>query len=131
MNCMPTETKILRERIEYLEEELRQIREDISPVKNPFKGKFGLTIQHAALAYALYRHTLCAGPHLDRVTEENSRLTRGGDYGLVMNRTKVAICKLRKTFKELGVNIHTVHGVGYYIDEAGKQRLRKLLKKKG
>ena len=127
MSFMTKETQILRDRIAYLEEELRQIREDISPIKNPFSGKFGLTPQQAAIAFALYRHVSVSAPHLDRVTELHSRVTRGGDYGMVANRTKVCICKVRKVFKKIKVKIETIRGEGYRISLEDKARLRKLL----
>jgi hypothetical protein len=127
MNCMPSETRILRDRIEYLEEELRQLREDISPINNPFNGRFGLTRQQAAIAFAIYRHTSVSGPHLDRVTELHSRATAGTDYGMVANRTKVALCKVRKAFRKIKVEVVTIHGIGYRISLEHKDRLRKLL----
>ena len=129
MSYIPRETQILRDRIAYLEEELRQMRDDICPPKNPFDGRFKLTPQCAAVAFALYRHSSVTQPHLDRVLQVYCHDYRGTDLHLMANRAKVAICRLRKTFKKLRVEIETIRGVGYRISLEHKARLRKLLAK--
>lgn len=129
MSFMTSETRILRDRIAYLEEELRQIRSDICPPKNPFDGRFKLSPQCAAVAFALYRHVSITQPHLDRVLQVYCRDYRGTDLHLMTNRAKVAIWRLRKAFKKIKVEIETVRGVGYRISLEHKARLRKLLAK--
>jgi Transcriptional regulatory protein, C terminal len=129
MNCELSEVKSLRERIGYLEEELYQLKRDLRPIKNPFVGFLGLSAQLSCILYMLYNSNggVCSQAQLDRVTEANGKGWRGGDEGLVMNRTKVAICKLRKRLAKHGVEIQTLWGFGYQLLPVDRDRLTALI----
>jgi DNA-binding MarR family transcriptional regulator len=115
------------DRIEELEEELRQFKEDIAPTDNPFFGMFDLTRQQMSILYALYRSNVCTDKQLDRVTQVYGRDFRGEEEGAVCNRTKVAICKIRAKLRKTGVDIKNIWGFGYMIVEADKAKLTALL----
>ena len=129
MNCESLSVKSLRERIDYLEEEIRQLKSDLRPLHNPFAGKFGLTAQQSCILYMLYNSFtgVCTQGQLDRVTEANGREVRGADEGHVSIRTKVAICKVRKCLAKHGVEIQTVWGYGYGLLPVDKDKLTALL----
>jgi DNA-binding response OmpR family regulator len=115
------------DRIEELEEELRQFKQDIAPADNPFFGMFNLTRQQMSILHALYRSNVCTDSQLDRVTQVYGRDFRGGEEGAVSNRTKVAICKIRAKLKKDGVDIKNIWGFGYQIVEADKAKLTAML----
>ena len=128
MNVHVSEVTILRERIAHLEEELRQLREDITPPRNPFIGRLGLTPQLAEIVHALHRSDKCSQALLDRVTEATGHTRRGDEEGLVCNRTKVALTKIRKRLKPYGVGIRTIWGFGYAMPDDDKRKLTAILK---
>jgi len=130
MNCELSEIRSLRERISYLEEELYQLKSDLRPIKNPFVGRLGLSAQLSCILYMLYNSGICSQAQLDRVTEANGHASRGSDEGLVMNRTKVAICKLRKRLAKHGVEIQTLWGFGYQLLPVDRDKLTALIKSK-
>lgn len=129
MSCLLSEVSELRDRVSYLEEELRQAREALVPVDNPFAGKLGLSPQHAVLLYALYRIDVAGWRYLDAVMSEYARCSRGEEDALVSLRTKVAICKMRRRLAPLGVKIETIRQVGYRISQADKRKLSKTVLK--
>lgn len=117
----------LRDRISYLEEENRQLREALNPAVNPFAGKLGLPRQQAALLNLLYSRSFATHAALEGVMAQCSRqgsVDKAHDF---QNRVKVAICKLRSVIDPLGVQIITVPTQGYSIDAANKDKLSKLL----
>jgi hypothetical protein len=127
MSDVPAEVLKLRERVAELEEELLQIKRDLGPARNPFMGRLGLSTQHACLLNMLYRSHICSQEQLDRVTEVTGNASRGEDEGLVMNRTKVAICKLRARLKKHDIEVQTLWGFGYQLLEKDKEKLSKIL----
>lgn len=128
MNMHVSEVTILRERIAHLEEELRQLKEDIKPSRNPFIGRLGLTLQLAEIVHALHRSDKCSQALLDRVTEASGHGERGTDDGLVCNRTKVALSKIRKCLSPYGVKVRTIWGFGYAMSDEDKRKLTAILK---
>jgi DNA-binding response OmpR family regulator len=132
MNCEVLSVRSLRERIDYLEEEIRQLKSDLRPIKNLFAGKFGLTAQQACIMHMLYNSPtgVCTQGQLDRVTEANGRELRNPSDGHVTIRTKVAICKVRKHLAPYGVEIQTVWGYGYGLLPVDKDKLTALLESK-
>jgi DNA-binding response OmpR family regulator len=42
-------------------------------------------------------------------------------------RLKVAMCKMRQRLKKHGIEIRTVHSVGYFMDDVSKDRLREMI----
>jgi hypothetical protein len=119
----------LRDRIDYLEEEIRQLREQIAPENNPFLGKFDLTRQQAAMLLCLYKSDIATTENLDAVTltYAHKYTIRASDDSLVNLRTKVIIFKLRQKLKDHGVTFRCVWGIGYSMDGENKAKLRKLM----
>jgi hypothetical protein len=121
----------LLDRIDYLEEEIRQLREDLAPENNPFIGKFDLTRQQAAMLLCLYKSEIATTENLDAVTEAYAHkyTIRASDDSLVNLRSKVIICKLRSKLKPYRVTFRCVWGIGYAMDTKSKAKLKKILEK--
>ena len=119
------EIEILRERVEYLEEENRQLREALSPSDNPFLGKFGLTRWEATILQGVCRMELATYEYLDAVADTVGFEGRDTSSGLAANRIKVGICKVRKKIPKR-IEIKTAHSVGYMIEPEHKRELLKL-----
>jgi hypothetical protein len=131
MNAYIKEIAELRERVDELEEELRQLKESLAPPDNPFIGKLGLTKQLAAVLFCLYRTEMATTQHLDAVTARYGQVYAGrkGDDLAITIRTKVAVTKLRKKLEPFGVEFETVWGVGYSMSSKDKVKLKNLLGK--
>jgi hypothetical protein len=120
--------KQLRERIEELEEELRQLREAIAPADNPFLRV--MSRQNAALLMGLYSRRTATYALLDAIGSETGRLGRGEGEDYAHHRVKVAMHKLRKKLREHGIEFYTVTGIGYYLDDENKAKLKQMMEKK-
>ena len=121
--------RMLRERVDELEEELRQLREKIAPEANPFLGKFGLSRQLAAVLLCLYRNKMVTFPMMEAVTEKYAReiFDRKDDDGHVSTRARVAVCKVRQRLAKHGITFKTVWGIGYAMEPEEKVKLEYLL----
>ena len=117
----------LRDIVDELREENRQLKELLRPVDNPFYGKLGLTPQLAALLNAFYKHGDMPNGRLDEVISLHAHAQRGDDFVLAYERARVAVCKLRARLQPHGVTIETARGMGYRLDNANKARLTALL----
>ena len=115
----------LRERIEILEEEIRQFHEDSADIDSIFTGV--LSRQQLALLMAINKRPLAPYSYLDHVTEDHGKYNRYEGAMHQTLRTKVAVWKLRKKLKPYGIEIKTWRGVGYYLDDANKAKLKKLM----
>ena len=122
----------LRDRIDYLEEEIRQLREKIAPEDNPFLGKLGMTRQLAAVLFCLYRHQLVTFSMIEAVTEKYSRdiFDRKDDEDHVSCRSRVAIWKVRRRLEKHGITFKTVWGIGYEMEPKDKAKLIALMENK-
>ena len=118
----------LRERIETLEEEIRQFHEDSADIDFIFTGV--LSRQQLALLMAINKRPLAPYSYLDHVTEDHGKYNRYEGAMHQTLRTKVAVWKLRKKLKPYGIEIKTWRGVGYYLDDANKEKLKQLMEKK-
>jgi cob(I)alamin adenosyltransferase len=118
----------LRERIDLLEEQIRQLREDLVPVNNPFLHTFSR--QHAALLLGIYSKRLATYAYLDAICSKTGHINRGEGDDYARRRVKVAIFKLKKKLRALGVEISTRRGLGYYLDDENKAKVEKLMEKK-
>lgn len=128
MNMMVSQSKLYA-RIDELEEHVRQLKEIINPKINPFAGRSNLSPQQAAILYALYRNEICTMEYLDVITVDLGQSTgRGTEEGLVSNRTKVTVWKIREKLKHR-IAIEAIRGVGYRIPKRDKEKLKKLLAK--
>ena len=115
----------LRERIETLEEEIRQFHEDSADIDSIFTGV--LSRQQLALLMAINKRPLAPYSYLDHVTEDHGKYNRYEGAMHQTLRTKVAVWKLRKKLKPYGIEIKTWRGVGYYLDDDNKEKLKKLM----
>ena len=115
----------LRERIETLEEEIRQFHEDSADIDSIFTGV--LSRQQLALLMAINKRPLAPYSYLDHVTEDHGKYNRYEGAMHQTLRTKVAVWKLRKKLKPYGIEIKTWRGVGYYLDDDNKAKLKQLM----
>jgi hypothetical protein len=67
---------------------------------------------------------------LDRITEQGDRYNRYTDINHEALRNRVSIWKLRQKMREHGIEIETWRGVGYYLDDENKAKLKQLMEKK-
>lgn len=117
----------LRERVEYLEEELRQIKDEVCPPDNPFVGKLNMTLQLSSLLWVLYSTPgIATIGRLNIVTREHGQ-RKPKDGSNTTNCTKVRITHLRNRLKKHKIDIKNVWGVGYEMTPDDKQKLWKLL----
>jgi len=122
------EIKVLRSRIEDLEEEVRYLNDLIFPTVNPFNYQLGLTLQEAALLYTMYRMEKVSQWHLDQATSSIDT-KRASDEDAVDLRTKVVICKMRKKLATIGCEILNYRGFGYGLTPESKVILQEYIKK--
>ena len=115
----------LRERIETLEEEIRQFHEDSADIDSIFTGV--LSRQQLALLMAINKRPLAPYSYLDHVTEDHGKYNRYEGAMHQTLRTKVAVWKLRQKLKLHGIEIKTWRGVGYYLDDDNKAKLKQLM----
>ena len=118
----------LRNRIAELEEEVRQLREETAHVDSTFAAI--LSKQHAALLMGIYKRHVAPFAYLDNITEDHGKYNRYEGEMHQTLRTKVAVWKLRQRLKPYGIEIKTWRGVGYYLDDENKAKLRQLMEKK-
>ena len=111
-----------------LEEELRQLREDLVPVNNPFLHLF--SYQHSALLLGIYSKRLATYAFLDAICSKSGHISRGEGEDYARHRVKVAVFKLKKKLREHGIEICTRRGLGYYLDDENRTKLEMLMGEK-
>jgi len=89
-----------------------------------------LARQHAALLWGLYSRRTATYALLDAIGSETGHLGRGEGEDYAHHRVKVAMHKLRKKLREHGIEISTIRGVGYYLDDENKAKVEMLMEKK-
>jgi len=115
----------LYSRISLHEEELRQLREDLVPVDNPFLHLF--SYQHSALLLGIYSKRLATYAYLDAICSRSGHISRGEGEDYARHRVKVALHKLKKKLREHGIEVCTRRGLGYYLDDENRAKLEKLM----
>jgi hypothetical protein len=115
----------LKDRIKDLEEELRQFRADLVQDTLIFVGV--LSEQQSALLMGIYSRSFASYRYLDYITETYGKYNRYEGEMPQRLRTKVAVWKLRKTLKPHGIEVHILRGVGYYLDNENRAKLKKLM----
>ena len=115
----------LRKRINFLEEELRQLREDLVPVNNPFLHLF--SYQHSALLLGIYSKRLATYAFLDAICSRSGQINRGEGDDYARHRVKVALHKLKKKLREHDIEVCTRRGLGYYLDDDNRTKLEMLM----
>jgi DNA-binding response OmpR family regulator len=118
----------LRDRIAELEEEVRQLREDMVQTNAAFLNV--LTKNQMKLLMGIYSRPIADYAYLDRITEQSDRYNRYTDINHEALRNRVSIWKLRQKMREYGIEIKTWRGIGYYLDEENKAKLKQLMEKK-
>jgi DNA-binding response OmpR family regulator len=110
-----------RERIDELEEELRQTRDNLAPVAVLFPARWGLTpTQQRALA------AFCKAPN-GFLSHEQLFIAIGSKATEADNLIKVQIMLLRKAVQKLGIKIITRRGDGYEITPESKAFIKDVL----
>ena len=120
--------KQLRDRIAELEEEVRQLREDMVQTNAAFLHF--LSKNQMKLLMGIYSRPVADYAYLDRITEHSDRYNRYTDINHEALRNRVSIWKLRQKMREYGIEIKTWRGIGYYLDDENKAKLKTLMEKK-
>lgn len=118
----------LRDRIAELEEEIRQLRTDMVPTNATFLGI--LSKNQIKILFGIYSRPIADYAYLDRITEQSERYNRYTDINHEDLRVRVSVWKLRKKMREYGIEIKTWRGIGYYLDDENKAKLKALMEKK-
>jgi hypothetical protein len=122
------ELQLLRERIEELEEELRQLRADIAPTDDTFAGI--LTRQQIALLKSIRNRKVASYQYIDQVLAGQGNIGRSDGVDLEKLRSKVSIYNLRRKLAPYDIKITTWRGVGYYLDDENKAKLKMMMEGK-
>ena len=115
----------LRDRIAELEEEIRQLREDMVATDATFLHL--LSKNQVKLLMGIYSRKVADYAYLDRITEQGDSYNRYTDINHESLRNRVSIWKLRKKMREYGIEIKTWRGIGYYLDDKNKAKLKQLM----
>ena len=118
----------LLDRIAELEEEIRQLREDMVATDATFLNF--LSKNQMKLLLGIYTRPVADYAYLDRITEQSDRYNRYTDINHEALRNRVSIWKLRQKMREYGIEIKTWRGIGYYLDDENKAKLKQLMGKK-
>ena len=122
------EIDALKNRIAELEEEVRQLREDMAQTDATFLHF--LSKNQVKLLMGIYSRKVADYAYLDRITEQGDKYSRYTDINHEALRNRVSIWKLRQKMREYGVEIKTWRGIGYYLDDENKAKLKQLMEKK-
>ena len=125
---MPKTIQQLQDRIAELEEEVRQLREDMVATDATFLHF--LSKNQMKLLMGIYSRKIADYAYLDRITEQSDRYNRYTDINHEALRNRVSIWKLRQKMREYGIEIKTWRSIGYYLDEENKAKLKALMEKK-
>ena len=118
----------LRNRVAELEEEVRQLREDMAQTDATFLHF--LSKNQVKLLMGIYSRKVADYAYLDRLTEQSDRYNRYTDINHEALRNRVSIWKLRQKMREYGIEIKTWRGIGYYLDDENKAKLKQLMEKR-
>ena len=118
----------LRDRIAELEEEVRQLRADMVATDATFLNF--LSKNQVKLLMGIYNRPIADYAYLDRITEQSDRYNRYTDITHEALRNRVSIWKLRQKMRKYGIEIKTWRGIGYYLDDENKAKLKQLMEKK-
>ena len=115
----------LHDRIAELEEEIRQLRADMVQTNAGFMHF--LSKNQMKLLMGIYSRKIADYAYLDRITEDGDKYSRYTDINHAALRNRVSIWKLRQKMREHGIEIKTWRGIGYYLDDENKAKLRDFL----
>jgi hypothetical protein len=117
----------LREEIARLQEEIRQINEVMVEPNGALAGI--LSRQQATLLSGVVSRQVATYAYIDQILANRGNFNRKEGEDLEKLRSKVAIFNLRKKLKPHGIEIFTWRGIGYYMSDGNKEKLRKLMEK--
>ena len=117
----------LRERVGELEEEIRQLRADMVQTDATFLHF--LSKNQMKLLMGIYSRPVADYAYLDRITEQGDRYNRYTDINHEALRNRVSVWKLRQKMRAYGIEIKTWRGIGYYLDDENKSKLKQLMEK--
>lgn len=119
----PSRSEIaMRERIEELEELVRQLKEQLVPPLT-FPLQFKLTSSETNLLAFLYARA----PHVIPRERINAALWLDDGVAPYVKIIDVLVCKLRKKLAPFGVDVETSWGVGYRLSASARDRLEQLM----
>jgi biotin operon repressor len=118
----------LKDRIAELEEEVRQLRTDMLPTDPTFLNV--LSKQELTILMGIYKREIADYAYLDRITEKPDKYNRYTDINHELLRARVSVWKLRQKMRKYGIEIKTWRGIGYYLDDEHKAKLKQLMEKK-
>lgn len=110
----------LRDKIDELQEENRQLKAARAPVVVMYEG-LDATASELFLLAVLTRGGVCSQNYLiDRIA-----MLHPGEYSVISKTIDVHVCRLRKKLKVLAppIEINNKWGVGYWMDAANKALL--------
>ena len=120
--------KDLRMKVALLEIELNKVNEEEVQASQVFAGI--LTKLELVLLLGIARKEVAQWSYLDNITEQNGKYDRYSGEMHQTLRTKVAVWKMRRKLKPFGIEIKTWRGIGYYLDDENKAKLKQLMEKK-
>lgn len=118
----------LLNRIAELEEEVRQLRDDMAQTNLGFLHF--LSKNQMKILMGIYSRPVATYAYLDSITEQSDQYNRYMDINHEALRSRVSIWKLRQKMRQYGIEIKTSWGVGYYMDGENKAKLKALMEKK-
>jgi DNA-binding response OmpR family regulator len=104
------------QRIEELEEEIRQLRELLAPPELEIPPEWRLTPQQQLLMRCLMRSGYATTEQLQYA----GVVSHNKDVSITDNHVKVQINKMRHKLAPHGITIMLMHGIGYQIIGGGK-----------
>ena len=120
--------KDLRMKVALLEIELNKVNEEEVQASRVFASI--LTKLELVLLLGIARREVAQWSYLDNITEQNGKYDRYSGEMHQTLRTKVAVWKMRRKLKPFGIEIKTWRGIGYYLDDENKAKLKQLMEKK-
>lgn len=117
-----------RDRIEYLEEENRQLRDKIAEltgrdIAREARCKLGLTPSESAIFALLLRCGMATHDQLQALVYEEADVDLARPYEAVRSHMK----RMRRRIRPLGIDFKTVYSMGYEMTEDNRVRARKLV----
>lgn len=121
-------TKIMRDRIAYLEGLVDELQERIRQLESLQLGadwmppvELRLTMSEAAILGALMARDRCSKDVLLEATRTSGLGYRRDEVEAKI--VDVFVCKLRRKLEPFGIEITTLWGYGYSLDEVARNRL--------
>ncbi len=109
------------ETIDAMREEIRMLRAALDADRDPYVA-MGLPRQQAAVLAVMMRGGTRSRRAMEQAMESDRSTMDGRDY----HHVETVIYNLRRKMKPHGIEIKTVYGCGYAMDDAARHRIRSL-----